>query len=161
MKARKCRNVIVNAIAIMPQPIPSAAVQARSIGAKLMLPTNPNSGSGPINAAKVLYETTDAISDGSNASWARSSLYGISSANTIPVKGALNTAAIPAAAPHINISRRSPGSSPNRRSLTHNQDPMAPPPYMLGPSSAALPPQPTVVTAASNFQKNGPVSMSP
>ena len=124
---RTRRNVMSNTIAMSPMPAPSSADHQMSRARKLVLPAKPNSGCAPTIDTSVAYATTDAISDGSSASCARSSLYGISSANTIPVSGARNTADIPAAAPLINMMRRSRASRPKRRSLVHSHDPIAPP----------------------------------
>jgi hypothetical protein len=44
-----------------------------------------------------------------------------------PVSGARKTADMPAAAPLINMMRRSRTSSPKRRSLVDSHDPIAPP----------------------------------
>ena len=124
---RTRRNVMSKTIAMSPIPAPSSADQATSMVLKLVLPAKPNKGCAPTIETSVAYATTDAISDGSRASWARSSLYGISSANTMPVRGARKTADMPAAAPLINMMRRSRVSKPKRRSLVHSHDPIAPP----------------------------------
>ncbi len=88
----------------------------------------PNRGSDPMIATKVAYDTTEAISEGSSASCARSSRYGISRAKISPVRGARNTAAIPAAAPLISITRRSESVSLTPPIRVHSHDPMLPPP---------------------------------
>src|SRR5208337_5175365 len=72
----------------------------------------------------------------------------------IPVRGALKTAPIPAAAPARTNMRRSSRVSFRLPSLLQTHDPTTPPVYTDGPSCPALPPKPIVITAASIFFGN-------
>src|SRR5208282_1351895 len=136
------------------QTTPRTADPPISVKLSDTMPGNLKRGSEPSIAINVRYETTAETSDGISASWAKSSLKGTSNANMIPVRGALKTAPIPAAAPARTNMRRSPKLRRRVPSLLQTHDPTTPPAYTEGPSCPALPPKPIVITAASIFFGN-------
>ncbi len=91
---------------------------------------------------------TEAMEASMNTSFSRSLLYGISSANRIPVSGALNIADRPAADPARKTFRN---RWKGRWFSLPMTDARPPPRTRLGPSSPAAPPIPMVRIEAAGF----------
>jgi hypothetical protein len=127
----------------MPQTIPrSANAGAVPIVSPSPVPANtsapmPNSGSGvPINVCTVAAANTAAITIGVNVR-SEKSRSSTSSTKKIPVIGALNTAAMPAAAPQPTSVVAVCGSARRKRAMT---EPSVAPIVTIGPSGPAEPP---------------------
>src|SRR5579875_2584801 len=100
---------------------------------------------GPSRATVIRYEETAAMATSTYASLSRSLLYGISRANSIAVKGALNIEANPAATPARKfLFLISVGNLMKRE----ERDDIPPPNTTLGPSSPAAPPSAIVKNEA-------------
>ena len=99
-----------------------------------------NSGSAPRMLRDHAEATTEAITIGVNV-LSEKSRKRISSTKKMPAIGALNTAAMPAAAPQPSSVARFSGVAPSQRPMF---DPMTEPIVTIGPSAPADPPEPIV-----------------
>ena len=81
---------------------PNNNERAITLKVRGVLPTTPKKGSLPRIVTESKYAGTEATAASTKVSLSKSFLYGISSANSMAVKGVLKVAANPAAAPAMN-----------------------------------------------------------